>query len=478
MDNVGGSLSMEVGVRRRRAIGAAVLAVCLCLAGPATGTAPAKAERPTAAEIKRLKKKATKKVIKAVRKQLPTDSTPGLSQPDDRAEIKVRSCKQRKKRGVFAGFKCAWIADGELPGLVPLLCRGTAIVKANAKKVKRIDRCENEAEVQAPLLASPHAVRFGYFESFDAVTDLWDELGASGADTVLHSLNWEVLQPTPGGSPASWNWSTYDTLYNQSVAVGARPIWNFIDAPCWAAPGGPCNAAATNPPAAARTGDYAAAAAQIALRYPQSVAVEVWLEPNGPFWGATPDPGLFSSLVGQTADAVHATGLPVGVFAGGLAPGAASPDKQEFGSFLEDALAAGGIQRADAIGFHAVTAVPFAPGNDPSGGYLGRLRIQLQTLNSALAAAGIAKPLSITQLSYSTNGADGYTDAQQAEALVSSLGVLQRIANVSVVVVSRLLDNGDGSKVQGFGVVRANRSKKPAYCQLAAARGVPTPAGC
>ena len=36
----------------------------------------------------------------------------------------------------------------------------------------------------------------------------------------------------------------------------------------------------------------------------------------------------------------------------------------------------------------------------------------------------------------------------------------------------------DGSKAQGAGVLRSNGSKKPAYCELAAARGAPTPAGC
>jgi hypothetical protein len=46
------------------------------------------------------------------------------------------------------------------------------------------------------------------------------------------------------------------------------------------------------------------------------------------------------------------------------------------------------------------------------------------------------------------------------------------------VIVSRLLDNGDGSKVQGFGVLRADRSRKPAYCDLARARGVANPPGC
>ena len=461
----------------RRVVSVAVVLVALTagVALPGAGAAAKPGGGTTAAEIKKLKKKAEKRVAKAVRKGLPVDPTPGLSAPDEAAKIKIRSCKQRKLKGKFAGFNCAWNAQGQLPGQVPFKCVGAAKVDAKAK-VKAIDPCTNGEEVQAPLLAEPHGLRFGYFDDFVAGGNLFDELGASGADTVLHRLSWETLQPSPTIPPSGWNWSGFDALYDRSLAAGARPVWNFIDAPCWASSGS-CNEAATNPPAAPNVGDYAAAAAQIAVRYPQSVAVEVWLEPNGPFWGAPPDPQRFSSLVGATANAVHATGTGVAVFAGGLAPGSADPDKQEFGSFLADALAAGGIQGADAIGFHAVTATPFASGSDPTGGYLGRLRIQLQTLNSALAAAGTPKPLSITQLSYSTNPPDGYSEAQQAEALVSSYQVLRRIPNVSIAIVSRLLDNGDGSRVQGFGVLRPNGSPKPAYCQLATARGA-SPGGC
>jgi hypothetical protein len=466
-------------VRTKPATAATLLALSVCLIVPPLGVGGDQAAgNPSANQIKKLKQRAERKVTKAVKKELAADAGAGLTPADDPAKIRIRSCKKRQHSGNFAGFACRWNASGELPGLVPFKCDGSATVDKKAKKVKKLDACKNKEEPQAPLLATPHSVRFGYFETFDLFPDLWDELAASGADTVLLDINWEVIQPSPGGSPSSWNWAPYDSLYNQAVAAGVKPVWNFLDAPCWAAPAGSCNASATNPPASSRVGDYATVAAEIAKRYPQSLAIEVWLEPNGPFWGAKPDPALFSRLVGATADAVHASGTQVGVFAGGLAPGSASPDKQEFGSFLKDALAAGGIERADAIGFHAVTPTPFGPGSDPTGAYLGRLRIQLQTIRSALVDAGVTKPLSITQLSYSTSGSDAYTEAQQAEALVSSLGVLQRIENVSIVIVNHLLDTGDGSKIQGFGVVRSNRSKKPAYCQLAAARSVPTPPGC
>ena len=323
----------------------------------------------------------------------------------------------------------------------------------------------------------PHDLLFGYFEDFSTTPGLWDDAAAGGANVIREGITWKALQPSPDTPPADWEWSDFDRVYNEALAAGLRPVFTFRNAPCWAAPP-PCAENAPNPVAASQLDAYAAAAAQIALRYPQLLAIEIWFEPNSKkFWGATADPATFSAMVGKAAEAIHATGTGVSVYSGGLAPGMADPDKIEYGSFLSQALDAGGIQGADAIAFHAVTETPFTPGDDPTAGYLGRLRIQAQTLKAALAAHGVPKPLVFTQLSYST-GPGEFTEAQQGEALVSSYEVLRRIADVPLVIVSKLLDNGDGSKVQGFGVLRPDRTPKAAYCGLAAARGVPAPPGC
>jgi hypothetical protein len=400
--------------------------------------------------------------------------TPGLAKHD--LTIKVSGCKQRIKRGRAAPFTCRWTAKGELPGLVPVRCKAKANVDARAKKAKP-GRCQNQQELQAPLQRQPAEVLFGYFEDLSTIPGLLGYIGAGGGNIIREDIDWSLLQPTPGSDPGTWDWSSLDAVYSQATAAGLPPVFTFRNAPCWAA-SGPCNPNATNPVGPAFVDEFAHAAAQIALRYPGSLAIEIWLEPNSArFWGAPADPAAFSALVGAAAEAVHATGTGVGVYSGGLAPGRAAPDKIEFGSFLSQALDAGGIQGADAIGFHAVTETPFTPGDQPTKGYLGRLRIQVQTMNTALADHKTSKPIVLTQLSYSS--APGfYTEAQQAEALVSSYELVGRIIEVPVVITSRLLDNGDGSKVQGFGVLRSARSPKPAYCVLAAARGVAAPPGC
>ena len=457
---------------------AVVTAVALAVgvATSASASATPNSGHAKAAGVEKLKKKAKRKTKKAVRKSLPGAHTPGLSEPNSPPKVSV-GCARSPKSGRPRAFKCKWKVSGELSGRVPVRCKGKATYKVRKKRVTKVSACENREEHQAPLLAAPHDVLFGYFEDFTTHANLFGELRASGSNTLIEGITWKVLQPNPG-PPTTWDWAAYDAVYARALAIGIRPVWTFTSAPCWAAPS-PCNASKLNPVAGSHVSDYAFAAAQIALRYPQSAGIEVWLEPNSPhFWGAPPDPHAFSKLVGEAAAAIHATGTGVGVYSGGLSPGQAAAGQHHMDQFLSQALAAGGIEKADAIGYHAVSDVPFKPGHDPTKGYLGRMRINIQSLNAELNHANVNLPIAITQLSYSTAGPRSYTDDQQAEALVSSYEILRRIADIPIVLISRLLDNGDGSKVQGFGVLRSNGSKKPAYCELAAARGAPTPTGC
>ena len=464
----------EVTFRRVTALIAVALAAGVAM--PARASAAPNLDHAKAAGVAKLKKQAEQKTKKAVKKSLPGARTQGLSKPPSPPKINVGNCARSPKRGRPTAFKCRWKVSGELSGRVPVRCKGKATYKVHKKKVTKLSPCKNREERQAPLLAAPHDVLFGYFEDFTTHGNLFGELGASGANTLREGITWNVLQPIPG-APATWNWAPYDSVYAGALAIGVRPVWTFTSAPCWAAPS-PCGPNA-NPVAGSHVSDYAFAAAQIALRYPQSAAIEVWSQPNdAKFWGAPADPRAFSELVGAAAAAIHATGTGVGVYSGGLLPGRGASDRVEMDQFLSQALAAGGIEGADAIGFHAVADVPFTPGDDPTKGYLGRMRINIEALNSELADANLPRPIAITELAFSTAGPGRYTDEQQAEALVSSYEVLGRIADVPIVLVSRLLDNGDGSKAQGSGVVRSDGSKKPAYCELAKARGAPTPPGC
>ena len=343
----------------------ATAAVGLTPASPASGP-----DQAAKAGVAALKKKAEQKTKKAVRKSLPGARTPGLSKPPSPAKINV-GCARSPKRGRPTAFKCRWNVRGELSGRVPVRCKGKATYKVRKKAVTKVSACKNREERQVPLLAAPHDVLSGYFEDFTIHHHLYHDLRAGGANTLLEGIGWPALQPSPGGAPATWNWAHFDAIYERALAIGVRPVWTFTNAPCWAA-AGHCNPNSPNPVAEARVGDYAEAAAQIALRYPQSAGMEIWFEPNSAkFWGATADPRAFSKLVGAAAAAVHATGTGVAVYSGGLVPGKSAADRHQMDHFLSEALAAGGVEAADAIGFHAVADVPFKPGHDPTKGYSG-----------------------------------------------------------------------------------------------------------
>jgi hypothetical protein len=466
------------GAWRARAALALVGGVAACaLALPAA--APAAKHSPN--NVSDIKAKAVKTTIKTVRRNLPRNHTPGLMRPHKPIKIKVTSCKQKIHGHRLKGFKCAWTAHGEMPGRVLLRANGVAKVSANGRKAK-VGTITNKTEVQAPLLADPHPIDFGYFEDFTKMPGLMDLAApdASGSNIIREGITWTVLQPDPGTPPSRWKWGQFDDFYNRALAEGLRPILTFRNAPCWAAVS-PCNNNAPNPPDAEHYADFAYAAAQIAARYPQAYAIELFFEPNNKnLWGQTPDPVAFSKAFGLAADAIHAVpGNTVKVYSGGLAPGEASSDKYPYYKFVDDALDAGGLEKADAIAFHAVTEVPYKPGENPTNSYLGRLRIQAEWLLRAIRKHGLTTPIAFTQLSYSTGDATyPYTEAEQGEALTASYQLLREIPDVQSVIVSRLYDNGDGSKVEGFGVLHSDRSPKPAYCQLARARGVSSPPHC
>jgi hypothetical protein len=465
------------GVRRaQRALGT-LGALLLCATA-----APGAARADHGSNLSGLKDRAVTKTIESVRSALPSDRAPGLMPSQRPIKIKVTSCKQRIERHRLKGFKCAWNAHGELPGRVLLRSNGVAKVDGAARRAKVEQPIENLTEHQAPLLARPHDVSFGYFEDFTKLPDLYDEASpeATGSDIVREGITWKVLQPVEAAPPSKWKWADFDEFYAKALATGLRPIFTFRNAPCWAALA-PCDENAPNPPDPSHYDEFAYAAAQIAARYPEAYAIELFFEPNNAnMWGRPPDPVAFSTAVGMAADAVHAVpGNTIRVYSGGLAPGEASSDKYFYGRFIADALDAGGVQRADVIAFHAVTEVPYKPGMDPTESYLGRLRIQAEWLRSAIRERGLAMPIAFTQLSYSTGDATyPYTEAQQAEALTASYELTRYIPDTESVIVSHLYDAGDGSKVEGFGVLRADRSPKPAYCGLARARGVNSPPGC
>jgi hypothetical protein len=378
---------------------------------------------------------------------------------------RVKQCVQKPSGGSYV---CRWRAKGLFPGEVPYKCSGKATFRVRDSHWK-IQRCRNKLDPMVPLLPQPgpHPI-WGYNDDWDLLTREATMLAVNGgAEVARMYLRWKRVE----GSPGQYGWHSYDGL-PQMAAAGLRPLLVLSHAPCWARPSGTCHPTEDiASPAPEHTADAAHFAALAAQRYPEALAIEVWNEPNlAQFWGAYPDPELYSRLVQEVAQAVHAVNPAMPVISAGLAP-RRETDKKGMAdeTFLRRAYTAGGLQFADAIGAHPYPLRSYAQD------YLGNIRVELYRYLRAMKKAGETdKPIWVTEVGVAN--AEGYTLDEQADALVKIYNLFRRIANVPVVINHRFIDRISTfgpDKEASYGVVTQYGEPKPAYCAMAAAREQP-----
>ena len=316
--------------------------------------------------------------------------------------------------------------------------------------------------------AGDEGMRFGYNDGLDAGTPKLGLLPESGSDTVRLRMNWSMVEPQQG----QYDWSRFDELYTQLLGMGIRPLWYLMQAPCWA--GDPRYACADNAgsPGVDHAADLGVFAAAVAQRYPESLGIEIGNEQNDPrFWPNGQDPVGYTALLAQAGAGVEAVDPEMPVIAGGLAPVARSKNgKIPWRTYLGVMLEHGAAGYVDAIAFHPY--VRTAPKEDP-GPVSGALVDKVRAFMDARGAG--EEPLWVTEVGISTVSKPPKTERQQADGLVSILGQMQERA-IPVTIVHRLVDEvrSDFPLEAGFGVVAAdNGTRKPAYCAIAAWRGVP-----
>lgn len=389
---------------------------------------------------------------------------------------KISRCGPAKRKGKleFSRWVCAWRAEGIWPGEVPYHCAGKA--RWDRKQNRwRVDRCRNRLQPQAPLLdqPNPHPL-FGYNDDWifhgNAALDLADE---GGAQIVRIGINWSGIE----GSPGNFNWFGPDALYEKLTARGIRPLWLVYDAPCWAQPDpGSCEGGQHQlHPAPQFHDEFARFAVTVAKRYPGTMGIEVWNEPNYPrFWGGRPDPLQYSNLLKAVAGAIHREVPGVPVISAGVSPHAdTDPNAIGFRNFLLKMYKYGAAQEADAIGIH-----PY-PGVGPTQDYIGDVRVYLGKVQRVLRRYHDSDtPLWATEFGVSTTGPHAFDAAHQGRALVELYEMMRRVHKIELAVVHRFVENPAlGGREAGFGVVGQNLSPKPSYCDISRVRGV-TPGSC
>lgn len=202
---------------------------------------------------------------------------------------------------------------------------------------------------------------------------------------------------------------------------------------------------------------FAAYAANLARRYPQIQAWEVWNEPNNSFfWRPAVEAEDYVELLAKTYRAVKAANPLAMVILGGLSPGnnESSPDTVPAADFLSLLYQSGGGRFFDAVGYHGY-------GEGAPSTWLPAALLGIRYVMDA--NGDLAKPVWITEIGYYTQGLGAVTEQVQAEYLQDARSFLRRSRDVERMYWYTLRDaNGSADPEYNYGLFRANGTPKPA----------------
>lgn len=281
-----------------------------------------------------------------------------------------------------------------------------------------------------------------------------DDIERSGARWVRADLAWSSIEERRGHR----SWSDVDRLVRESRARGLSVLGLLAYTPAWARPGCATDKCPPDDPQ-----DFASFARAAAERYDADdvAAWEVWNEPNIPeFWSPRPDIDRYARLLDVTVSALRAARPRAIVVSAGLAPAASETSGGQVApvDVIGRLYELGVAQRVDAIGIHpyAGTDLPLdAPEKEFA---------RLPALHRVLLEHGAAgTPMWITEYGVST---DQTSTRRQAAALQQALRRLEdgQWPWLQVLFVYRLRDAEDG-----YGVLREDRTPKPAWSVVRAA---------
>lgn len=289
-------------------------------------------------------------------------------------------------------------------------------------------------------------------------------ISAAGAHIDRVQIDWAGLEPRSG----RFAFSQYDATYRADLAHGVRPIFIFAFAPTWATDGTCDSSTAHCPPARDHYVDAARATAAIAKRYPKLAGIEIWNEPNTPyFWAPRADPAAYTALLRACHRAINRADPAMPVAGGSMSSSQASggglisaPD------FLRGIYENGGKGAMDAISLHAYPD----PADVTARSALGVLeevrRVRDQSGDGAT-------PLWVTETGISTTGRDAVPDRVQALVLLRLYDELRTQSGVEMVLFHTLVQppGVTDDPETGYGIVGRGLQLKPAYCTLSAAWG-------
>jgi hypothetical protein len=338
------------------------------------------------------------------------------------------------------------------------------------------------------------------YTGIEDVAPEFDAAAAGNVDLIRIPLDWSLLERWGAGAPDSAYLERADALFALARRRGIGVVATLFGTPCWAssAPSLPQPPAAATlgvpsdssalatgcaggaepperavpwyPPVVA--GDYAAAAAFAARRWaPVLRAIEVWNEPNFPFfWRAPDDVADYAALVRATAPAVHRAAPAVQVLAGSLAGADAR--------FLAALYDRGGIGGS----FDGISVHPYTGAGDPRQPQRTYLR-DVPAVHALMTAHGDGgRPVWVTEMGFATcpGGVPRgcVTERQQADYIAATYEIPRaRWPWLAAVIVYTLRDDPlRRGREAYFGLLRPGGEPKPAWAVFRlVARGAGSP---
>lgn len=377
------------------------------------------------------------------------------------------------------GPRCSWRGVRRGRG-----CSGQTVALGRRRRRVRVEsvRCSGPVAASAPLL-------FG-FNAYITPMTVAEERTVGGTIARLFVPWWRV-EPAQG----SWDWGEFDREYQEILQGGLRPLIVADGAPCWAEVN--CSLTFASPPTAGHDEQWSAYVRQLAERYPQAVAVEVWNEPNlaSSFYPQV-DPARYTQLLQAAYAAVKAVDPAMPVISGGLAmsdgsgfAGAGYASR----TFLADMYADGARRFMDGLAIHVYPTDTLSDGTrvwDPAA--MPRWLKQIADVGEAAGVKHV--PIWITEMGVSTTTEPGFppaaTTAQQAADLMGMIAAARSDRDVRMALIDTLQDadpnlgedllsdlagpllNYDifyNQVIEGLGVFYNDWKPKPAACELSAA---------
>jgi hypothetical protein len=281
-----------------------------------------------------------------------------------------------------------------------------------------------------------------------------------------------------------YNWTVTDRAYQamQGAEPERKPVMVIHDAPDWARdPDATCLVqGCTFPPDTFHYPDWEQFVQDAVTRYPNVRAIEVWNEPNlARFWGPAPNPADYVDVLVHAKAAVASTGIGVPVITGALSPvrttsGETPPLRISSRVFLRQIYEDEEEGRAPARDFfEGIGTHPFTMSKrmfEDMWVELNRLFAVRDNHNDP------GTPLWITEISVSSDDAEGVTPSRQGKELVRLYHSIEG-HEIESFIIFRFHDAADGTPYSPYfqhtGVVELNLAPKPAYCWLGAEIGTP-----